>query len=94
MNNCDLKQTDTAVTACRSAQKTADALGKTGAAADKFNELLGFKTNFAALDIKTTKRVDFHLRRARRDPRMALKEMTEEARRKGLSFAQYVNVKN
>jgi len=50
VNNCGLTQTDTAVTTCRSAQTTADAKGKTGSAADTFNGLLGFKTNFAALD--------------------------------------------
>lgn len=49
MNKCGLAQTDATVTTCRAAQKTADALGKTGAAADSFNAALGIKTNFAAV---------------------------------------------
>lgn len=53
VNKCGFKQTDATVTTCRAAQKTADALGKTGAAADSFNGALGITTDFAALDTAT-----------------------------------------
>lgn len=90
VNNCGLKQTDSQVTLCRSAQKTADALGHTGAAADSFNAALGFKTNFAALDSVATpaagkRQLD---RRGRADPRRALKEMTAAAKKRAFSPAK------
>lgn len=85
MNNCGLKQTDSQVTLCRSAQKTADALGHTGAAADSFNAALGFKTNFAALDSVATPAAG---KRRRADPRRALKEMTAAAKKRAFSPAK------
>jgi len=54
VNNCGLTNADSVVQVCRAAVTTAGALGKTGAAADKFNSLLGFKTDFAALDAQNT----------------------------------------
>lgn len=92
MNNCGLKQTDSQVTLCRSAQKTADALGHTGAAADSFNAALGFKTNFAALDSIATpaagKRGAPKQLKQRADPRRALKEMAAAAKKRGFSPAK------
>ncbi|KZV99530.1 hypothetical protein EXIGLDRAFT_762621 [Exidia glandulosa HHB12029] len=50
VNKCGFKQQDTIFQVCQSARTQASALGKVGASADLFNSLLGFSTNFAALD--------------------------------------------
>lgn len=102
VNNCGLKQTDATVTACRAAQTQALAVGNNGAGADEFNKLLGFSTNFAALDANLTttaaKRSEgaflrpSKLQKLRRDPKLALKEASRMAKERGLSAARNVRV--
>ncbi|KZW00418.1 hypothetical protein EXIGLDRAFT_721938 [Exidia glandulosa HHB12029] len=50
VNKCGFKQSDGIFATCQSARTQAVAVGRTGASADLFNKLLGFSTNFAALD--------------------------------------------
>lgn len=58
VNKCGLTRADASVSLCEDARNQANALGATGASADKFNSLLGANTNFAALDASNAGNAD------------------------------------
>lgn len=90
VNNCGLTNADAVVIKCRAAQQVADGFGHTGAAADSFNGALGFSTHFAALDTNATTTAGKRSLKRKPDPRVALKEMTQFAKKHGFSAARYI----